>query len=124
MLKKIQENRNFTVHEERYIKIYTTERHGSNISLGIPFGYRDVIVKFNNGSQVVLKNYFHVIEEGDGQQIFDFLMWGRVLFSNAPYIEHNIEIHFHQSSKNKINMRKEFKIQVKLPCEKNQTPKE
>jgi len=54
---------NFTVHEERYIEIYTTQRHGGNLALGVPFGYRDVIVKFDNGSRVVLKNYFKVIED-------------------------------------------------------------
>ena len=54
--------KDFTVHDERYILIETTQRHGGNLALGVPFGYRDVIVKFNNGSRVVLKNYFSIIE--------------------------------------------------------------
>ena len=53
----------FSVHEERYILIETTQRHGGNLEFGVPFGYRDVIVKFENGSRVILKNYFKIIED-------------------------------------------------------------
>lgn len=53
----------FSVYNESYIKIETTQTHGANLAYGVPFGYRDVIVKFENGSQVVLKNQLKVIED-------------------------------------------------------------
>jgi len=53
----------FSVHDERYIAIETTERHGGNLAYGVPFGYRDVIVKFTNGSKLVLKDGINIMEE-------------------------------------------------------------
>ncbi|MCH9740862.1 MAG: CHAP domain-containing protein [Epsilonproteobacteria bacterium] len=53
---------NFTVYEENKIKIETTERHGGNLAYDVPFGYRDVIVKFIDGSRIILRDGINIME--------------------------------------------------------------